>query len=142
MCWCAHTMDGGTCQLHIQDIQYLEMFAGAANVWRAVTQSYPAARVDIEYFNEATQPTMKQNPMNILTSAGFALPSCIFVGCLCLCFAHWFQQYVLQLQLGRVVCVCVSVLLSGREPATIRKSGSAYGWYCSVLRETFSVSLQ
>ena len=51
-----------------KELQYVELFAGVANVWRCVSCSYPAARVDIEY----CKGTTKQNPMDILTSAGWA----------------------------------------------------------------------
>jgi hypothetical protein len=57
----------------LQELQYLEVFAGVANVWRAVSTTYPAARVDLTYC--ADDPNFKQNPMNILSSAGFAFPS-------------------------------------------------------------------
>ena len=56
-----------------KDIQYLEMFAGAANVWRAVSETYVAARVDLTYADGG--PSLKQNPMDFLSSAGYALPS-------------------------------------------------------------------
>ena len=53
----------------------MEMFAGTANVWRAVSQTYPAARVDLTYYKGDPG---KQNPMDIMTSAGFATPNRIF----------------------------------------------------------------
>lgn len=58
-----------------QELQYVEMFAGTANVWRAVSQTYPAARVDLTYYKGDPG---KQNPMDIMTSAGFATPIRIF----------------------------------------------------------------
>lgn len=56
----------------LKEIQYLEMFAGAANVWRCVTQSYPAARVDLTYADQNGEPNLKQNPMDFLSCPGFA----------------------------------------------------------------------
>ena len=56
----------------------MELYAGAANVWRAVSQSYPAVRADLTY-GSSSQPESKQNPMDVLTSAGFAIPSCILI---------------------------------------------------------------
>lgn len=52
----------------------MELFAGEANVWRAVSEAgFPAARADLT--DCAADPSMcKQNPMDILSSAGFAHP--------------------------------------------------------------------
>ena len=60
-----------------QALNYCEFFAGQANVWRAVSEVYPAARVDLDY----SDPTYveKMNPMNFLSSPGFAS----------LDFSHW-----------------------------------------------------
>lgn len=68
-------MIANICELSppLQELKYLEVFAGVANVWRAVSSSYPAARVDLTYCED--DPNFKQNPMNILSSAGFAIPS-------------------------------------------------------------------
>ena len=54
-----------------QELNYVEYFAGQANVWRAVSQEYPAARVDMDY----SDPTYreKMNPMNFLSSPGYAI---------------------------------------------------------------------
>ena len=60
----------------------MELYAGAANVWRAVSQSYPAVRADLTYAS-TSQPEFKQNPMDVLTSAGFAIPSCILMVMIC-----------------------------------------------------------
>lgn len=58
--------------LHGQELDYIELFAGVANVWGAVTrQGYKGARVDIEY-HTPEPTTSKQNFMDILSSAGFA----------------------------------------------------------------------
>ena len=65
-----------------KEIQYMELYAGAANVWRAVSQSYPAVRADLTYAS-TSQPEFKQNPMDVLTSAGFAIPSCILMVMIC-----------------------------------------------------------
>ena len=54
-----------------QELQYVELFAGVANVWRCVSHSYAAARVDIDY-NKQDKYCSKQNPMDILTSAGWS----------------------------------------------------------------------
>ena len=58
----------------------MELYAGAANVWRAVSRSYPAVRADLTYAS-SSQPELKQNPMDVLTSSGFAMPSCILSQC-------------------------------------------------------------
>lgn len=60
----------------LKELQYLELFAGAANVWRAVSQSYPAARADLTYNQEqcGAGAQFKQNPMDILSSSGMAFP--------------------------------------------------------------------
>ena len=62
-----------------QELQYLEFFAGQANVWRAVSTKYAATRVDKSYeaFLEASyepvpQKKMFQSGMDILTDCGFA----------------------------------------------------------------------
>ena len=62
-----------------QELQYIEMFAGEANCWRAVTTAFPAARVDVNYFKPtpATKEAMQQNPMDFLSSPGFATFECI-----------------------------------------------------------------
>jgi hypothetical protein len=65
-----------------KEIQYMELYAGAANVWRAVSQSYPSVRADLTY-GSSSQPESKQNPMDVLTSAGFAIPSCILMVMIC-----------------------------------------------------------
>jgi hypothetical protein len=65
-----------------KEIQYIELYAGAANVWRAVSQSYPSVRADLTY-GSSSQPESKQNPMDVLTSAGFAIPSCILMVMIC-----------------------------------------------------------
>ena len=56
--------------LPCQALNYCEFFAGQANVWRAVSQVYPAARVDLDY----SDPTYveKMNPMDFLSCPGFA----------------------------------------------------------------------
>lgn len=57
------------------ELQYIEMFAGEANCWRAVTTAFPAARVDVNYFKPTpgTKEAMQQNPMDFLSSPGLAI---------------------------------------------------------------------
>lgn len=75
-----------TQKLHLQDIprqmttleelNFVEFYAGVGNVWQAVSESgYPAARVDVQY-HETPSNHLKQNPMDILSSAGFANFGC------------------------------------------------------------------
>ena len=55
-----------------QEVEFIELFAGAANTWKAVSAcSYPACRLDLEYYVERREP-VKQNPMDVLSSAGWA----------------------------------------------------------------------
>ena len=61
-----------------QELNYVELFAGVGNVWRAVSESgYPAARADLAYYEVEEGYENKQNPMDILSSAGFANLDCI-----------------------------------------------------------------
>ena len=48
----------------------MEMFAGQANVWRAVSTKYPAARLDYEYDPQRWK-AFRQSPMDILSNAGW-----------------------------------------------------------------------
>lgn len=59
-----------------QGLQYIEMFAGEANCWRAVQTAYPAARIDVNYDTAPHGSPMKQSPMDFLSSAGFASFDC------------------------------------------------------------------
>ena len=57
----------------LQELSYVELFAGVGNVWRAVSDSgVPAARVDIAYSEDYPRGPTKQNAMDIWSSAGFA----------------------------------------------------------------------
>ncbi len=62
----------------MQELQYIELFAGQANCWRAVSTEYPSARVDLDYFKvtPGSKEAKKQNPMDILSSAGLAFFGC------------------------------------------------------------------
>lgn len=54
----------------MQDLTYVEFFAGQGNVWAAVrADHHPAVPVDIEYMS--TGPDRK-NPMDINSDAGMA----------------------------------------------------------------------
>ena len=56
----------------MQDLAYLDMFAGAGNVFRCVRQhNYPAVAVDITYMRNPTG----NNPFDVNTPAGLA-PLC------------------------------------------------------------------
>lgn len=56
-----------------QELGFIEFYAGIGNVWRAVSASgCPSARVDLTY-HSPEQPSLKRNPMDILSSAGFGL---------------------------------------------------------------------
>ena len=62
----------------MQELQYVELFAGQANVWRAVSTKYAAARIDLDYsdgFEFNRDNRVHQNSMDILTDAGLGLPS-------------------------------------------------------------------
>ena len=67
----------------MQELQYVELFAGQANVWRAVSTKYAAARIDLDYSadfqfnrdNRVPREHIHQNSMDILTDAGLGLPS-------------------------------------------------------------------
>ena len=60
----------------LEELNFVEFYAGVGNVWKAVSESgFPAARADVAYCD--TPPSsMKQNPMDILSSAGFASFGC------------------------------------------------------------------
>ena len=61
---------------NLQELSYVEFFAGQANVWRAVSDSgVPSARVDLTYGTGSQN--FKQDPMDILSNAGWAIFSCI-----------------------------------------------------------------
>ena len=77
--------------LEAQELQYIEFFAGQANVWRAVSSRYKAARVDLSYepyeepkYKAVKRGKMLQNPMDILSDAGFAMLSFQHAGTLTL----------------------------------------------------------
>lgn len=55
-----------------QDLNYCEFFAGQANVWRVISEKYPAARVDLDYSDPEYIGNNKMNPMNFLSCPGFA----------------------------------------------------------------------
>ena len=58
----------------------MELFAGVANVWQCVSDSgVAAARVDITYGQSYQRPSFKQDSMNILSSAGFAISGSVTV---------------------------------------------------------------
>lgn len=57
----------------MQELQFVEFYAGVGNVWRSVAEAgYPAARADYAYY-QPDDPYWKQNCMDILTSAGFGI---------------------------------------------------------------------
>lgn len=63
-----------------QGLQYIEMFAGEANCWKAVSTAYPAARVDVNYDKappSCSKASMRQSPMDFLSSPGFATFDCM-----------------------------------------------------------------
>lgn len=66
----------------MQELQYIEMFAGEGNCWRAVSTAYPSARVDLDYYDPkpGTKEANKQNPMDFLSSAGLASFGCTLWG--------------------------------------------------------------
>ena len=78
-----------------QELQFIEFYAGVGNVWRAVsTSGFPSARVDLSYHEEQNM-SVKQNPMDILSSAGFAFFGYVFYTtfwCLDACF-QWEQHH-------------------------------------------------
>ena len=68
-----------TCPTVAQALQYIEFFAGEANVWRAVSTKYAAARVDKAYeafaepsYKPIPEAKMFQSGMDMLTDCGFA----------------------------------------------------------------------
>ena len=59
----------------MQDLVFLEFFAGQGNTWKAMrADSMTAVGVDITYWEKCDD---HQNPFDILSSAGFALPGLI-----------------------------------------------------------------
>ena len=99
-----------------QELRFVEMFAGVGNVWRAVSQSYPAARVDLTYY-QPDSSDFKQNPMDFLSSAGFAslspnmetdlgLPKVGFCHLVFFCCLNMFEQMYIR--------TCIWLLLSCR----------------------------
>ena len=53
----------------MQDLAYIEFFAGVGNVYNAVRQKYTAVAMDITYMKDPP----RNNPMDINSAAGFAL---------------------------------------------------------------------
>lgn len=62
----------------MQELQYIEMFAGEGNCWKAVSTAYPSARVDLDYYDPkpGTKEAKKQNPMDFLSPPGLASIGC------------------------------------------------------------------
>lgn len=61
-----------TSHVAAEDLEFVEMFAGKGEVWRAVSRArFSAARVDIDYDKERRR-TQKPSPMDFLSDPGFA----------------------------------------------------------------------
>lgn len=59
----------------MQELAFVEFFSGDSQVWRAVhAEGVSSGRIDIEYMQTDEN---ERNAMDILTSAGMALPSCM-----------------------------------------------------------------
>ena len=57
----------------LQELTFLEYFAGEGNCWRALMESgQPAAGIDIEYYKDPRGPDEQNNPFDMLSSAGLA----------------------------------------------------------------------
>ena len=54
-----------------QELQYVEFFAGEANVFAKVKQNYPGTAVDFEYLKGKTGPG-RSNAFDILGDSGMA----------------------------------------------------------------------
>ena len=61
-------MTGWVHVISTQELAYIELFAGAANVFRTIRPHYPAMAVDLEYWKDGPP----NNPFDMCSTAGFA----------------------------------------------------------------------